>query len=42
MDRERSDAPTPRQMQEYAWDYFELHANQRMSIFKFFVTLATS
>ncbi len=27
-------------MQSYAWDYFELHANQRMSLFKFFITLA--
>ena len=41
MDRDRSDAPTLREMQEYAWGYFELHANQRMSVFKFFVTLAT-
>lgn len=29
-----------RDMQGYAWDYFELHANQRMSLFKFFITLA--
>lgn len=41
MNRDLRDAPTPRQMQEYAWGYFELHANQRMSVFKFFVTLAT-
>ena len=41
MDRNSRDLPTPRQLQEYAWDYFELHANQRMSVFKFFVTLAT-
>ena len=27
-------------MQSYAWGYFELHANQRMSSFKFFITLA--
>ena len=27
-------------MRSYAWDYFELHANQRMSSFKFFITLA--
>lgn len=28
-----------REIQQYLWDYFELHANQRMSVFKFFVTL---
>ena len=27
-------------IQRYAWNYFELHANQRMSLFKFFITLA--
>ena len=27
-------------MRSYAWGYFELHANQRMSSFKFFITLA--
>jgi hypothetical protein len=27
-------------LSSYAWDYFELHANQRMSSFKFFITLA--
>ncbi len=31
----------PSEMQQYAWRYFELHANQRMSVFKFFIGLAT-
>ena len=31
----------PSDMQQYAWRYFELHANQRMSVFKFFIGLAT-
>ena len=30
----------PREIQQYLWDYFALHANQRMSVFKFFITLA--
>ena len=30
-----------REMQHYAWCYFELHASQRMSVFKFFIGLAT-
>ena len=32
---------SPREMQQYVWCYFELHANQRMSVFKFFIGLAT-
>ena len=32
---------SPRDMQQYVWCYFELHANQRMSVFKFFIGLAT-
>ena len=31
----------PREVQQYVWGYFELHANQRMSVFKFFIGLAT-
>ena len=30
-----------KEMQQYVWGYFELHANQRMSVFKFFIGLAT-
>ena len=32
---------SPREMQQYVWCYFELHANQRMSVFRFFIGLAT-
>lgn len=28
-------------LHQYAWDYFQLHAMQRMSLFKFFVVFAT-
>ena len=27
---------------EYAWDYFQLHAEQRLKAFQFFITLATA
>lgn len=27
---------------EYAWNYFELHAQQRLQAFEFFITLATA
>jgi len=29
-----------KEQQEYAWSYFQLHANQRMSSFNFFVVIA--
>lgn len=28
-------------LRQYAWDYFQLHARQRMALFKFFVVFAT-
>ena len=31
----------PREIQQHVWCYFELHANQRMSVFRFFIGLAT-
>lgn len=34
-------ALSPRETQQYVWCYFELHANQRMSVFRFFIGLAT-
>ena len=40
MDRDGQELE-PREMQQYVWSYFELHANQRMSVFKFFIGLAT-
>lgn len=30
----------PESLRKYAWDYFSVHANQRMSVFNFFVALA--
>jgi hypothetical protein len=29
-------------IREYAWDYFQLHAEQRLKAFHFFITLATA
>lgn len=29
-----------KELREYAWKYFDLHANQRMSVFNFFLILA--
>lgn len=29
-------------LRKYAWDYFAIHAGQRMSAFQFFITLATA
>ena len=40
MDRGRREL-NPREIQQYVWCYFELHANQRMSVFRFFIGLAT-
>ena len=40
MDRGQNEF-TPREMQQYVWCYFELHANQRMAVFRFFLGLAT-
>lgn len=31
---------TLREQREYAWNYFELHAKQRMSLFNYFVLIA--
>ncbi len=31
---------TLREQREYAWNYFELHARQRMSVFNYFVLIA--
>ena len=32
---------TPRDLKEHVWNYFQLHAGQRMSIFNFFVVMST-
>jgi len=32
--------PPPEAMLEHTWRYFELHANQRMSVFNFFVVMS--
>jgi len=31
---------TMKEMREYAWNYFELHARQRMAVFNYFVIIA--
>ncbi|GAI69928.1 unnamed protein product, partial [marine sediment metagenome] len=31
---------TLRDHREYAWNYFELHARQRMAVFNYFVIIA--
>ncbi len=31
-----------KEYRDYAWNYFSLHAAQRMSVFQFFITLATA
>lgn len=31
-----------KEIRDNAWSYFELHANQRMSIFNFYVTISTA
>jgi hypothetical protein len=35
-----NEAFSPKDLHKYAWDYFQLHAGQRMSLFNFFVVLA--
>lgn len=40
MESSNNGSLAPRDVQQYVWGYFELHANQRMSVLKFFITLA--
>jgi len=35
-----SDSSSVKEQRDYAWSYFQLHANQRMSSFNFFVVIA--
>lgn len=36
------DAEERKEYREYAWNYFSVHANQRMGAFQFYITLSTA
>lgn len=33
---------TRKELREYAWNYFDIHAHQRLNVFSFFITLSTA
>lgn len=36
------DAEGRKEFRDYAWNYFSVHANQRMGVFQFYITLSTA